>query len=219
MARGRPEAFTSVFAGLLVVIIGFFLAAYTVSALNIPLSFTTTPISTTINEILQNPDAYYGLTVSTEGYLTTVCPENQIGCAVYITDDQGNMIETHGPSPAELPIGEYVTVVGQVSLDQKLEKVILHVQSVYQHGQLVYKRSPGDREQATIITVTTTKTITVTLGGTTTTKEITPPTGSSIHKTNLVADIPRLLTSPTFLILWIAYSIVGIAIVSILSED
>ena len=219
MARRKSEVFASVFACLLVVIIGFFLAAYTVSALNIPLSFTTTPVSATIIEILQNPDAYYGLIVSTEGYLTTVCPENQIGCAVYITDGQGNMIETYGPSPVELPIGEYVVVIGQVSLDKNLEKVILNVQSVYQHGQLVYKRSTRDRDQVTVITVTTTKTVTVTVGGTITTKEITLPTRSSVHKTNLLGDVPHLLTSPTFLVLWIAYSIVGLAIVSILSKD
>lgn len=205
------KASPSIVAYLLVIIASFFLAASTMSAFGIPLATTSTPVSTTIKEILENPDSYLGLTVSVEGYLTIICPETGMGCAVYLSDGEGNMIETYGPSPIGLPIGQLVTAVGQITLNRNLDKVLLHVEAIYQSGQTVYQSTGGGEVTTVTQTVTTTKTVTVTISGTTTTKEVTLPAGGSSQR----AGLPTLLTSPTFLAIWAIYAIIGIAIVTI----
>lgn len=206
---------SSIVAYLLVIIASFFLAASTMSAFGIPLATTSAPVSTTIKEILENPDNYLGLTVSVEGYLTTVCPETGIGCAVYLSDDEGNMIETYGPSPVGLPIGERVRAVGQVTLDRNLEKVLLHIEAIYQSGQTVYQSAGGGETITVTQTVTTTKTVTVTISGTTTTKEVTLPAEGSGRG----ASLSILLASPAFLAIWAIYAIIGIAIVTVATRS
>jgi len=202
----------SLSACLLVIIGSFFLALFTVSALGVPLSTASPPISTTIKEILDNPDPYLGLTVSVEGYLTYIVPEGKIGGAVYLTDGEGNMIETYGPPPVGLPYGEPVNVVGQVTLDRNLEKVLLQVRSIYHSGQTVYQSAGGG--EVTTVTVTATKTVTVTISGTATIKQVTVTGASTNREATTPPSLMALLGSPTFLTVWIIYAIIGFVVVA-----
>ena len=198
---------------ILLVLLGSFIAAFmTVQALNLK-PFSTAQaniIPASIQDILEHPEDWIGSKVAVKGILVMQSKEQHIGVATYLQDDSGNMIEIYGPPPVGLPYGSLVDVIGTVELWG--DKILLHVDSIYESGKLVYQRSPGHEAKVTV-------TVTVTVHHTETVKEVEVSGGSQTpDQGETQTNIFEMITSPTFLAIWIIYLAIGAGIIAALAK-
>ena len=209
----RYKSSTPLAPMILLVLLGSFIAAFmTVQALNLKPFSTISPtniIPTTIQDILESPEDWIGSKVAVKGTLVKK-PGHGIGIATYLQDDSGNMIEIYGPPPMGLPYGSLVDVIGTVELWG--DKILLHVESIYESGKLVYQRYPGHEAKTTV-------TVTVTVHHTETVKEVEVSGGSQTpDQGETQTNIFEMITSPTFLAIWIIYLVIGVGIVAALAK-